>query len=64
MLKFRAKIKELVTYLPLLNAPGVQFKDGHLTFAQICCLFGPLFSEKKLFFLFFFFKAVYFAFTP
>lgn len=25
---------------------------------------GLLFSEKKLFFLFFFFKAVYFAFTP
>ena len=68
MLKFCAKIKELVNYeyLPLLNAPGVKFKVGHLPFVQICCLFGPLFSEKKLFFLFFFFffKAVYFAFTP
>lgn len=56
MLKFCAKIKELVNYeyLPLLNAPGVKFKVGHLPFVQICCLFGPLFSEKKLFFLFFF----------
>ena len=59
MLKFCAKIKELVNYeyLPLLNAPGVKFKVGHLPFVQICCLFGPLFSEKKVVFpLFFFLK--------
>ena len=31
MLKFCAKIKELVNYeyLPVLNAPGVKFKVGH-----------------------------------
>ena len=64
MLKFCAKIKELVNYeyLPLLNAPGVKFKVGHLPFVQICCLFGPTFFGKKVVFPLFFFKSRVFCF--